>query len=528
MGESISLEEALGQKLLLAFSGKHQPSPDILEAIRRYKPGGITLFRSLNIDRPAQVRQLTAALQRAARVAGLPPLLIAADQEGGQLMAIGAGTTQLPGNMALGATASPELARRAGQVLGRELAAMGINANYAPVCDVNVNPKNPVVGTRSFGEDPQLVAQLSSAMIEGMQMAGVAATAKHFPGHGDTAVDSHYGTPLLLHDRERLRRVELPPFEAAIRAGVRLVMSAHIALPALNDGLDLPSTLSSAVLKELLRSDLGFKGVIVSDSMEMHAIQQGPGLAIDAIAAVRAGVDLLLLGSDPQDQQRVFTGLIQAARRGLISGDEIRLSAERILKLKGWLEKREQPALDVVACSEHQALADEIAEKSVTLVRNTGGILPLRLDQDAELAVVVPRPEDLTPADTSSYVTPSLAAALRQYHPRVSEFIIPLDPGDGDIRALSRKIRDIDLVIFGTINAADHPGQVALAKAFLESETPVVMVALRLPYDLLMYPQAPTYICVYSILEPSMKALAAALWGEIPFTGRLPVSIPNL
>lgn len=528
MPNPISLETAVGQKLLLAFTGKDQPSPEILNAIQTYKPGGMTLFRSLNIDHPAQVRQLTAALQAAAREAGLPPLLIAADQEGGQLMAVGVGTTQLPGNMALGAAASPDLARRAGRVLGRELAAMGINVNYAPVCDVNVNPKNPVVGTRSFGEDPHLVARLSAAMIEGLQASGVAATAKHFPGHGDTAADSHYRTPLLLHDQERLRQVELPPFESAIRAGVRLVMSAHIALPALNNGLDLPATLSSAILTEVLRSALGFKGVIISDSMEMQAIQQGPGLAIDAIAAVRAGVDLLLLGIGAGDQQCVFNGLIQAARRGLISSDAIRLSAERILELKRWLAKQEQPGPEVVACSQHRALAAEIAAKSVTLVRDTVRILPLRLDQDTELAVVVPRPEDLTPADTSSYVTPTLAAALRRYHPRVSEFIIPLDPDDGEIRASFQKIRDTDLVILGTINAADHPGQVALVKSILDNKTPAIIVALRLPYDLQAYPQAPTYICVYSILEPSMKALAAALWGQIPFTGKLPVSIPNL
>lgn len=526
--KSLSIEAAIGQKLLLAFDGKDHPSPEILDAIRRYRPAGITLFRSLNVDYPAQVRQLTAALQNAARAAGVPSLLIAADQEGGQLMAVGSGTTQLPGNMALGATASPELARRAGHVLGRELAAMGINVNYAPVCDVNVNPENPVVGTRSFGEDPRLVAQLSAAMIAGMQAAGVAATAKHFPGHGDTATDSHYGTPRIAHAEGRLRRVELPPFEAAIQAGVRLVMSAHIALPALHGGLDLPATLSPMLLKEILRNELGFHGVIVSDAMDMHAIQQGPGLAIDAIAAVRAGVDLLLLGSHADDQQRVFAGLLQAARRGLVSAAEVRLSAGRVLELKRWLAKQEQPPLDVVACPEHRALAGEIATKSLTLVRDTAGVLPLHLHQDVELAVVLPQPQDLTPADTSSYVTPSLAAALRHYHPRVSEFIIPLDPGDEQICSLSEKMRDIEFVVFGTINAPDHPGQVALAKAFLESKTPTVMVALRLPYDLRAYPQAPTYICVYSILEPSMKALAAALWGQIPFLGKSPVSIPSL
>ena len=211
--------QAIGQKLLLAFAGKDRPSKEIVQALDELHGGGITLFRSLNIDHPAQVRELTDQLQRLARALGLPPLLIATDQEGGQLMAIGNGATQLPGNMALGATGSTELARRAGQVLGRELAAMGVNVNYAPCVDVNLNPANPVVGLRSFGENPAEVARLGSAMVEGIQSQGVVATAKHFPGHGDTAVDSHHGLPVVPHSLERLNRVELPPFQACLADG---------------------------------------------------------------------------------------------------------------------------------------------------------------------------------------------------------------------------------------------------------------------------------------------------------------------
>ncbi|HYP40737.1 MAG TPA: glycoside hydrolase family 3 N-terminal domain-containing protein, partial [Chloroflexia bacterium] len=191
---AITLEQAVGQKLLAAFQGYQIPA-GLVDLLGRTQVGGVTLFRSLNVQDPSQVRDLTAALQTAAATASQPPLLICADQEGGQLLAV-SGTTPFPGNMALGATRSPELARRAGLAIGRELAALGINVNYAPVCDVNVNPQNPVIGIRSFGEDPAEVGRLGAAMIEGLQAAGVAATAKHFPGHGDTATDSHYGTPV--------------------------------------------------------------------------------------------------------------------------------------------------------------------------------------------------------------------------------------------------------------------------------------------------------------------------------------------
>ena len=524
MEKSWSLEQAVGQKLLLAFEGKQRPSGGILQAMRQSMPTGVTLFRALNVDSPAQVRGLTGTLQAAAGAAGLPRLLIAVDQEGGQLMAIGGGTP-FPGNMALGATGSRELAHRTGLALGFELAAMGINVNYAPVCDVNVNPTNPGVGTRSFGEDPKVVAKMSAAMVEGLHAAGVAATAKHFPGLGDAATDPHYGTPILVHDRDRLQRVELPPFEAAIRAGARLVMTAHVALPALNNGLDIPATLSESILKELLRGELGFEGLIVSDAMDMKAIRQGPGLAIDAIAAVKAGVDLLLLIGDAEEQQMIFEAILQAIRRGLLSTEEVFASAQKVLELKKWVAVQSQPDLEVVNCQEHRALADEIAARAVTLVRDSAGLLPLRLAADAKVSVVIPEPRDLTPADTSSYEVPCLAEAMRKYHSGVDEFMVPINPVDADVSALREKASGYDLIVVGTINADMHPGQAALVNALLGAETPVVVAALRTPYDLMAFPSAPTYICTYSILEPSVRALAAALWGEIPFQGHLPVTL---
>jgi beta-N-acetylhexosaminidase len=523
----MDIPRSIGQKILLAFEGK-EPSPEIIAALKNDRPGGITLFRSLNIDDPTQVRQLTDSLQRLALDFNLPPLLIGTDQEGGQLMAIGEGTTPLPGNMALGATGSPELARKAGAVLGQELAAMGVNVNYAPSCDVNINPHNPVIGIRSFGENPNNVARLAGAMIEGIQSAGVAATAKHFPGHGDTGGDSHHGLPSVPYELERLQQVEFPPFRAAIATGVKLMMTAHLALPALDGPNAPPATLSRNILHGLLRKELGFDGVIVTDAMDMKAIPQGDALGEGAVRAAAAGADLLLLTSNPDDQRRVHESLLQAIQDGQLDREAIATSVERILSLKRWLAKYSQPDLSMVGCAEHQAVAAEIAERSITLIRNEAGLLPLQMNPEGCIAAVVPKPIDLTPADTSSYVTPGLAAALREYHPNVDQFIISYRPTKQESVDMLERLRDYDILILGTLNAFASPGQSEFVRQALKLGLPTVVVALRLPYDLTVFPEARTYVCTYSILEPSMQALAKALFGKIRFEGRLPVSIPGL
>src|SRR6185312_2217612 len=216
-----TLEQAAGQMFLLSFDGCEKPPAEFLELLSQGRVSGVVLFRHKNIGTLAGVRHLTQTLQSAAKKAGQPPLLIAADQEGGQLMAVG-DCTPFPGNMALCATRSERLAYQVGSALGRELAALGINVDFAPVCDVNNNPRNPVVGTRSFGEDPEMAGTLAGAMIRGLQRSGIAATAKHFPGHGDTSSDSHHGAPVLKHSAQRIRRIELAPFRRAMDAGVRL------------------------------------------------------------------------------------------------------------------------------------------------------------------------------------------------------------------------------------------------------------------------------------------------------------------
>ena len=516
-------EDLLGYKFMLAFKGRTPPAR-ILDWIANRRVGGFSLFRAHNYDNPTQMRKLTAGLQRAARDAGQAPLLIAADQEGGQLAAMGEGTTQFAGNMALGATRDPELARRVGRAIGLELAAMGVNVNYAPVLDLNTNPRNPSLGIRAFGDEPNLTALLGAALVEGLQSAGVAATIKHFPGKGEAAVDSHYKMPVINHSRERLDAMELPPFRAGIAAGAKLLMTGHFAIPALTGTSAYPATVARRVMTDFARGEMGFDGVIITDALDMGAITQGAGQIIDIIAAVRAGVDLMLVMLDPDTQERLYGGLHLAHTRELLSDDDIRPSVERILALKEWAAAQPQPDLSVVGSAEHRALEVELARRSITLVRDEAGLLPLRPGADTRIAAVMPTPRDLTPADTSSTLAPHLAAALRQHHPRVDEFVTSHLPDDGEIAALREQLIGYDLLVVGTINASMQPEQAALTNELLALGIPTVTAALRTPYDLAAYPEARTHLCTYSIQPTSLDALADALFGNFAPTGRLPVS----
>jgi beta-N-acetylhexosaminidase len=524
---SMTLEQAVGQQFLLTFEGREAPLKQFLDVLRSQHVGGVVLFRHKNMGTLSELRGLTMALQNSAAESGQPPLLIAADQEGGQLIAVDQ-TTPFPGNMALGAAGSEKLAYKVGRALGKELSAVGVNVDFAPVCDVNNNPLNPVIGTRSFGEDPRLVARMSAALIRGLQSSGVAATAKHFPGHGDTSSDSHRGAPIVMHNAKRIRSVELVPFRAAVNSGVRLVMTAHIVMPALNGGSnELPATLSPKILRDLLRRKMRFDGVIVSDALDMHAMEQESGYVAETMAAVAAGIDLLLFNHDLARVEPACSNLVQAARRGLLSADEIHASARRILTLKNWIKRQRQHPLAVIGCKEHLQLAREVARKSLTLVRDTARQLPLRVAPNEKIAVATPRPEDLTPADTSSYVKPVLADALRRYHPRVDEFSFAMSPAAEEIGTLCERLAKYDVVVLGTINATAHPGQAELVKRLIKQGTRLITVALRMPYDLAAYPKAATYICTYSILPPAMEALAEAIIGRISFAGILPVTIPG-
>ena len=516
----------LGQ-LMLAFDGTTLPEP-MARRLRDRPAAGVTLFRHANVRDPGQLRELTDAIQRVAP-ADLP-FLIAMDQEGGQLAGLGAASTPFAGAMALGAVGDEDLAQAVGSAIGRELRAAGANVNYAPVCDLATNPANPALGVRAFGDDPESAARLVAALVRGLAASGVAATLKHFPGIGQISEDTHHGAAAIDVDPDELRARELVPFRAGIAAGAPLVMCGHAAVPGLTGRGDLPATLAWPIVTTLLRNELGFGGVAISDALNMRALAQDrAGQVIEAIAALRAGLDLLLLTADAQDAGAALDeALVLAADRGLVPAGGLVASLARVATLRRRLSASPadgEPGTSVIGCAAHRALADELARRSVTLVRDEGNLLPLHLDPAAEVFAVMPQPADLTPADTSSTVAPGLAEAIGQHHPRVTGQVVTQDPADAEIAAARAAAGSADVIVIGTISASLQPGQVALVESLLELGRPTVTVALRTPWDADAYPAATTHACTYSVLEPSLLALADALFGLAPFPGRLPVQL---
>lgn len=519
-------ELALGS-VMLAFDGLTVPAV-VIERLRRAPAAGVTLFRFSNIESPAQVLALTTELQRAAGAGAAHPLLIAADQEGGQLNALGDGVTPFAGNMALGAAGDPALTERVARAIGLELRALGVMMDYAPVCDLATNPRNPAVGIRSFGGDPARVAEHVAAFVRGLQSVGVAAGLKHFPGLGGVVDDTHHRLAVLDASAADLDATELVPFRAGIEAGAKVVMSAHLAVPKVTGDPGLPSTLSRSVMTDLLRDHLGFDGVSITDALNMEAIPQGSGQVDAVLAALEAGVDLLLTAPDTPARERIERGLAVAAVDGVLDLDRARCSAERVRALTDWLAGFDQPDLSMVGCAEHRLLAAELAAHSMTLVRDDASRLPLRLGQAERILAVMPAPTDQTPADTSSTVTPGLAAALRRHRPTVDEIVVAHSPAADEVRAIREAATRSDLVVVGTTAALMESSQADLVDALLGLAVPVITVALRTPFDLAAYPASRTHVSTYGLLPPSLDALADSLFGGAGFPGRLPAAIPGL
>lgn len=494
-------------QLMVSFRGTIAPDW-VLAGLAAGEVAAVCLF-AYNVESPRQLRTLATSLHEAARTGGRPPPLVGIDQEGGQLMAVTDGATGLPGNMALGASGRLDLAERAGRVLGLELLAMGCNLDFAPVVDLAHHPDNPVVGLRSFGDDPASVARLAAATVRGLQSTGLVATAKHFPGHGATRGDSHHEAPRIDRDRHRLEEAELVPFRAAIEAEVGAVMTAHVTYPALDD---VPATLSRPILHDLLRVELGFGGLVVTDAMDMGAVAHlSPERR--CAAALAAGADLVLLGH-MEDQARLVHALAPAFDPTSLA----RIDAAR--RALPW----DLPPLELVGSRDHRDLAQEIADAAVTVVRKRG--IPLRPARDESLAVVTVVAGNLTPADTSSATTVRLAEQVARRHGKVISLTLPYRASGLAAAEVLAAASAADHLVVGTIDVANDPRQRALLRALDERGRPFVHVALRTPHDLTVVPVAPTALCGYGVREVNTEAVARVLFGEIVAGGRLPYAIP--
>lgn len=529
--DEMSLNEQIGQLLMVGFPTT-TASQEIIDLIQHYHVGGIILF-SRNVHDTRQTLELTHSLQMAARTAGHRfPLLIAIDQENGMVRRLGQGATIFPGNMTLGAISSEEIAYNVALATGSELKALGINMNLAPVADVNNNPANPVIGVRSFGEDPQQVGRLTSAMVRGYREAGVVCSLKHFPGHGDTAVDSHLALPVVPYTMERLEQVELVPFRSGIEADADSVMVAHIYFSQLMSQEVLPATVSPAIVRGLLRERMGFGGVIVSDCMEMKAVSETIGTERATVMALQAGTDLVLV-SHLYTRQRGSLEAIQAAvQADELSPQAIGEAAERVLALKAralsW-ESLPDPAGPIeISSSAHQQLSERAYELSTTVVRNDEALLPLRLQPDERVLTLFPRRDAFDEVGDRNYPDEFLAECIQQRHPQVSSMGVELERTGQTDDEILQAARQCDLVIMVTINANRDPRQAALMQRLVQTGRRIIGIAVYNPYDLLAFPQLHTYLVTYEYTRPALAAATRVLFGEIPACGRLPISLPGL
>jgi beta-N-acetylhexosaminidase len=505
------------------------------EVVDKYKPGGVIYFDARrgpdNVRNPRQIAMLSNGLQAAAvRQRMHIPLLISTDQEGGAVVfRLVAPATAMPGNMALGASRSQAAARRSAQVIGTELAAVGINQDYAPVADVNVNPANPVIGVRSVGEDPQLVSRLVSAQVDGYHDGGVATVAKHFPGHGDTAVDSHFGLPEVTHTREQLEAIDLPPFRAAIRTGVDTIMTAHVVLRSI-DPSGAPATMSRPILTGLLREELRYDGLIVTDALDMGGATGTYPPNVAPVEAFKAGADQLVLA--PQ-LDVAYNAVLAAVRSGEISKRRLDESVQRVLrlKLKRGLFHRSQVDPDraerVVGAPDHLAAAQAITDRTTTLVRNDAGVLPLSAD-----------PRRVLVTGWGVTTTQTLGATIVRRGQTVTILETGATPAQTRIDEAVAQAANNDLVVVSTMNAssvdlatgqptASAAAQQALVRALRATGKPVVVAGMRNPYDISAFGDAPTYLATYGYTAGSIESLTRVLYGEVNPTGKLPVTIPR-
>ena len=514
---SMSLERKVGQLMSVAFHGTKITSS--LEAMIRDRGIGGVILYSENFTDAAGLAKLVAELDQIARDARSLPLFFEIDQEGGPVIRINKGATILPGQMALAATADPERSvRTAATISAAELRALGVNWNFAPVADVNDEPTNPIISNRSFSSDPARVSSLVTAAVQTYAAAGFFCCAKHFPGHGSTTTDSHTGLPKIEADRATLDRVELPPFRAAIAAGVPAIMSAHIVVPALDPTPELPVTLSRTVMTDLIRSTLGFQGIIVTDDLEMGALKN-VGEAAAGLRAIQAGADYLLFRFDESAQLEGHRLIADAVRSGSISSARLDGSVRRIVDAKrrfGILDgRRDQSAPDLAA---NARTALELARGATTLLRNRG-VLPLR----GRILAVSPTNADISFFEGQATLGSVMAAKRSD---AVSESL-PLHPSASEIDRVVSASRAADVVVVGTTNLFAYPEQVDLVRA-LAKQKPVALVALRGPYDILSVPEIAAYLCAYDSREPSLTAAAEVLLGERKPAGSLPAVVPGI
>ncbi len=500
----MTLEQKVGQLMMVGFGGL-EVDAQIAALVKGREVGGVCLFKR-NISTAAQVAQLNDQVR--ALLDGRVPPFIAVDQEGGNVVRVSDGNLVLPGNMVLGATRSAELTFEAGRAQALDLKRLGFNMNLAPVLDVNVNPFNPVIGLRAFGDDVGLVSELGAAFVRGQQSAGLVTVAKHFPGHGTVDADSHLALPVVRAPAKAIRE-QFEPFTAAMREGLDGLMTAHVAAPALS-GDETPATLSTRVLTGVLREELGFKGLVLTDELEMDAIAHRYGVGRAAVMAVNAGADMVLVPWRVEKKTEVWESLLEAARSGELPMSRVNQAVRRVLRTKerrGVFEAPPPREERLLGLGGERALAGTIAAAGVTLLKFDERRFPpekaarvLVVSMESSLAEAVAR---RAPKTTSFLVSPLASEPVRQ----------------AAMREVARLAASADVVVVGVLNQR----QVELVDTAAQAGKPVVAVVFGSPYLAAQLARATTVMAAYSYRESMTEAAVAALFGERPTPGRLPV-----
>lgn len=510
----MNLKTALGQHLVTGFSGPEM-TEDFVESVRKYQIGNVILFENNVVDREQLHRLCSEIRALVLRETGYPPL-ITIDQEGGAVSRLKEDCAIFPSAMAVAATGNPENALTAGRITAQELRAMGVNFDLAPVVDVNSNPNNPVIGVRSYGDDPHKVAEYGLAMARGLTQGGILCALKHFPGHGDTSVDSHLGLPRVEKTLTELQACELVPFQAGIDAGIPAVMTTHILFPALEpDGV--PATMSRRILTDLLRKKMGFAGLIISDCMMMGAIAQTYGTVQGCVAAIRAGVDLVFVSHSPKLASEAIDSIHAALDTGELDAREFSESTEKILRYKAQLPQDLLP-LTCVGTPEHRAASELITRAAITTVQEAPfalGTNPLFLGCYRFRPTMASSPED------TSLSFPDVMRELLGGDACVTS----QNPTPEDIRATLSKVAGHTSLVISTYNARQREGQLALVREAIKLGLPTCVIALRSPYDLADIHEGVLTIAAYDYDHRTLAVLSEILAGKCSTAGKLPVRL---
>ena len=513
----LSLEEKIGQMLLVGFHGL-EPPEHIIRWLAEGRISGVILF-ARNIDTPEQVARLTRACHEAA----VRPILVAIDQEGGVVARLREGFTESPGAMALGAADSEGLAEEVSAVLATELRALGINWNLAPAIDITHNIHNPSMGVRSLGTDPERVAKLGAAQVRGFQGAGVAATAKHFPGKANTPVDPHVSLPVIEGPLDDMWNTDLVPFRAASLAGIAAMMVTHVQFKALEP--EYPSTFSPRIIQGLLRRDVGFTGLVSTDCMEMKAVTNKYGPGESAVLAALAGANTILFSHTREYQEEVYDSLADAARSGRIPMEKIDLAVDKVQETKEKFAIIDQPPLDVIRHPGHLEVMARAARAGIVLLSNESGLLPLKREDPRRISLVEFASHLETEALEISGET-RFASKLRELMPDISSVgLAPSEPSEESVARARSLTSSAEALIVATRNAHLILRQRELAQEFLSAGGRSVLVCLRNPYDAGVLTGAESVLCTCGDSEPSLSATAEALVGGFTPTAKLPVPL---